>query len=187
MSFLPFFGSSMQFFAQHALWRGYMAFPFLGLGFILDIVHVRACSQQPYPVKPVSLCERTDIKSLDYRVKVFISSNKKYSVGCWYLNNMMEAFTVTQFHSERAEGCFPFFCCNEAKWRGGWRLCCAMPPQCTTVTTQSSRWNERSASPRLKLYRWEEEMTMDLFLLGHMGVAYDRTETNRKGLEEVNC
>lgn len=41
--------------------------------------------------------------------------------------------------------------------------------------------------PESKLCRWEEEMTIDLFPLGHVGVALDRIEKNMRELREEVC
>lgn len=68
------------------------------------------------------------------------------------------------------------------QWRGcEMLLCYAMPPPSTTITTQME-WE--ICLTESKLCRWEEEMTRDLFPLGHAGVALDWMETNRRELRE---
>lgn len=70
------------------------------------------------------------------------------------------------------------------QWRGCGRLLCyAMPPPSTTTTTKSSRWNERSASLSQSSVDERKRWQLDLFPLGHTGVALDRMETNIR--EEV--
>lgn len=62
--------------------------------------------------------------------------------------------------------------------------CCAMPcPHHPPLWPHSHPDGMRDLPPESEFCRWEEEMTMDLFPLGHAGVALDRMETNRR--EEV--
>lgn len=66
---------------------------------------------------------------------------------CLPLSHMIEAFTATQLNVHFQRQSYRAFWCDEAQWRGCWRLLCyAMPLPSTTITAQSSRWNERSAS-----------------------------------------
>lgn len=76
------------------------------------------------------------------------------------------------------------FCCDEAHWRGCWKLLFYAMHHCNHTVIQME-WE--ICLPKSKLCRWEEEMTKDLFPMGHAGVALDRMENNMRELREEVC
>lgn len=98
-----------------------------------------------------------------------------------HFDHMIEAFTVSLlkviFHRES----FRAFLCDEAPVEGLWEaavLCHAPTIHRYNHTVIQMEWEICLSTS--KPCRWEEEMTMDLFPLGHTGVALDGMETNRR-------
>lgn len=100
-------------------------------------------------------------------------------------NHMIEAFTVTLLKVTFQRKSYGAFRHDEAPVEGLWEA--AVQCHAPTIhhyyhTVIQMEWE--ICLPKSKLCRWEEEMTMDLFPLGHTGVALDRMETNRRELRE---
>lgn len=103
-----------------------------------------------------------------------------------HLNHIIEAFTVKLLKVTFQRQSYRAFWCDEAQCRGWWRLLCHAPNiHHYNHTVIQMEWE--ICLPELKLCRWEEEMTMDLFPLGQELQPLDRMERNRRDLREEVC
>lgn len=148
----------------HSMCEVYLCYSSLRHAFILGM-HVRACRLQlshkgcqaellsvqwRYNQSVAVTSQRS--QSQDYaRTQVFKMRGRVFKISSKYdvavLIIFLQVFTVTQFILPFRRKFSWFFGMMRPQWRDcRRRLCNTMPPSSTALTTQSSRWNERSAS-----------------------------------------